>query len=249
MSSITSLFDKTSQKKISNENGGKFPEVWRKEYYKTYPRFPQIELPEPKKLLIPLDKAIVQRKSTRQFTRKEISLKTFSTLLYYSAGIRALPEKDIRFTRRVYPSAGARYPLEVYLSISGNTYHYNVQTHSLEKLPFIITNKVLTTEIFQGANGNMIDSASAIFFISSVFQRSYIKYGDASFRYICMEAGHLMQNIYLVGEALGLECCAIGGFVDRNASKLFCFDPTKERMLYIGILGGRRPTPHIPLDF
>lgn len=244
MSSITSLFDKTSQRKIPNEKASNFPDVWKKEYYKTYPRFPQVDLPTPKTNLSSLDTIIGKRRSIRQFSNKDISLQTISTLLFYSAGISMLPDREFPFPRRVYPSAGARYPLEVYVYIlnsssdlSKGTYHYNVQKHSLEQLPFNIDIPILKKRVLQGVNGDMLDTATMIIFISAVFQRTHIKYGNASFRYVCMEAGHVMQNMYLMGEVLGLGCCAVGGFIDLTTNKLFNLDISKERMTYIGILG------------
>lgn len=246
MSTITHFFDKTAQKNLPDKKVKNFPEVWQKEYFKTYPRFPQIEMPVPKEILQSIDGVIRNRKSTRQFINKDLDLQTLSTLLFYSAGISALPDTKLPFSRRVYPSAGARYPLEVYINIiapspniPSGTYHYNVQKHSLEQLPFEINKNILEKRVLQGANGDILKTASMVIFISAAFQRTHIKYGNASFRYICMEAGHMMQNIYLIGEALGLGCCAVGGFVDSNANKLFYLYPSKERMLYIGILGVR----------
>ena len=237
MTDILLLFNSTAQKRIPFAVNGEFPDVWKNEYYKTYPRFPQIELPTPIEIQKPLDQVIRNRKSVRKYTSQSINLQTLSTLLFYSAGIICLPQ------RRTYPSAGARYPLEVYITIlkssdiSSGTYHYNVQTHSLERLPVEISRDILSKDVMEGSNGEMITTATAVIYLSAVFQRTHIKYGNAAFRYICMEAGHVMQNIYLVSESLECGCCAVGGFIDRKANNLLNLDSLKERILYMGILG------------
>jgi hypothetical protein len=179
MSSITYLFNKTAKKQLPKNQKGTFPDVWRKEYYKIYPRFPQVILPEPKVLKTPIGSVFSKRRSVRKFSGDGIDALSISTLLFYSAGINKLPNKEVPFPRRAYPSAGARYPLEVYLtffhttpSIAQGTYHYNVQNHRLELLPLKLNAQILRQNVLQGANGEMLSTAAGLLYVSSVFQRS-----------------------------------------------------------------------------
>ncbi len=64
-----------------------------------------------------------------------------------------------------------------------------------------------------------------------------IKYKERGYRYILFEAGHLGQNIYLVSKALGLKCCAIGGFDDDKFHELLDIDGDNEAVLYAFAMG------------
>ena len=64
------------------------------------------------------------------------------------------------------------------------------------------------------------------------------KYGKLGYRYILLEAGHIGQNMYLVSEALGLKCCALGGTRDENLEKLIDIDGVTEAVVY-GFAVGR----------
>ncbi len=51
------------------------------------------------------------------------------------------------------------------------------------------------------------------------------------------EAGHLVQNIYLVSTSLKLKCCAIGGFIDEKVIELLDLNPKSELPLYLIAIG------------
>lgn len=112
-------------------------------------------------------------------------------------------------------------------------YHYNVKLHCLELLLKGNIGKVLSVYI----NQQWVKKSSMIFFITSVVGRSGIKYGDRAYRHCLLEAGHIGQNFYLVSDAIGLKCCAIGGFLDQEINKLFDIDPNVEVALYILAIG------------
>jgi len=90
-----------------------WPEQWKKVYYKAYPKMEQVLLPAPTKPKWSLDKALIQRESKRDFIKEPIDVETFSNLLFYSGGLKKLVFNSEE-NKRFYPSAGARYPLEVY---------------------------------------------------------------------------------------------------------------------------------------
>lgn len=82
-----------------------------------------------------------------------------------------------------------------------------------------------------------VKSSAVILAISGIFNRTQIKYGDRGYRYILLEAGHMAQNIYLLSAALGLKCCAIGGYIDDKINRLIDFDDQQEAVLYMLSLG------------
>jgi len=83
---------------------------------------------------------------------------------------------------------------------------------------------------------DMILNSSALLIVSAVFQRNMMKYQNRGIRYVFLEAGHLGQNVFLVSTALGLKCCAIGGFDDNRLSGLLDFGE-EEAAIYVFALG------------
>jgi len=205
--------------------------------YKAYARFKEIKLPPPKlNKNISLYSTLINRKSSRIFSSSKLSIKTISTLLYFSAGLKV--NKFPIFFKRFYPSAGAKYPLEIY-TISLNTelpqgiYHYYLKSHRLEKL-WLIKNK---HEVINCFNQKWINDCALLILITAIFKRTIIKYGDRGYRYILIEAGHLAQNIYLLSSALELSCCAIGGFLDDKLNQLIDIDGLNESLIYVLAVG------------
>jgi SagB-type dehydrogenase family enzyme len=119
---------------------------------------------------------------------------------------------------RPYPSAGARYPLEVYvvanecLGISGGVYHYDPFDHALE---FIRENNRVTKSLLReyGAFCGRASSwrSQVVLVITARFARSSWKYESVSYANILKEVGCLCQTMYLVAAAMGLGACMIGG--------------------------------------
>lgn len=219
-----------------------WPKQWKTVYFKEYPRLPKVLLPKPEKLDFPIGESLNRRHSERKFSGETISLKDLSQLLFYSAGIIEKREDDWNKTRRVYPSGGARFPLEVYLfvlqgseELKEGIYHYNIKEHCLERLLETedLRKKVYPQLIWQ----DMITKVPMVLAISAVFERNMMKYKDRGYRYILFEAGHLGQNIYLVSTALNLKSCAIGGFDDDKFHALLDIDGGDEAVLYVFTLG------------
>lgn len=217
-----------------------WPESWKRIFAKDYPRLQKIELTKNIPLLkIPLSKVLLERKSERSFSGKSTDVTRVGTLLFYSSGI--MPgAKHWNSTRRFYPSAGARYPLEVYLSASNvkglknGLYHYNVRGHSLDGLWQKEDINIIISKL---TNQDWIVRSNIIILITSVFQRTQTKYGNRGLRHIFLEGGHLAQNIYLVATALGLKVCAIGGFVDDRINKIIDIDGEGEGIIYVLAVG------------
>lgn len=225
------------QKEIPSED---WPELWKRIFTKDYPRLQKVELLKTIPLLkTTLSEVLLERKSKRNFSGKSVDMVSLGALLFYSAGI--IPgEKQWNSTRRFYPSAGARYPLEVYLSTSNvrgltnGLYHYNVRQHSLDVL---WQKRNLNKTISRLTNQDWVGKSNVIILITSVFQRTQTKYGERGLRHIFLESGHLAQNIYLVGTALKLKVCAIGGFIDDKINKILDIDGEDEGILYILAVG------------
>lgn len=205
--------------------------------FKSYPRLDEIILPKPDlPPRVSVKDALLLRQSSRNFSKKPITQDTLSTLLFYSAGLK---NKKPPFYGRFYPSAGARYPLEVYL-ISLNTqvprglYHYYLKNHSLEEL---LTFDKFDFKSYFHPDQEWLLQSSCLIIITAMFKRIYKTYKDRGYRYILFEAGHLAQNFYLISTSLNISCCAMCGFKDDELNRLLDIDGTNESVLYVLAFG------------
>ncbi len=220
----------------------KIPESWIKINYKSYPRFKQVALPNPESLKINLDEVIKSRRSRREFDNGSIDFKKLSSLILYSVGITYVNKKDKNNKLRAYPSAGGRYPIEIYLIVNKinfldkGLYHFNVKEKTLE----LLLNGNLSKKIAKLANQDFIEESSVVFLLTGVLDRTRVKYEDRGLRYIYMECGHITQNLYLISEALNLSCCSIGGFVDDKINKLLDLQYSSEKILYLIAVGNKK---------
>ena len=105
--------------------------------FKNYTRLKQIRLPDFSTKRYDLRKALLSRSSYRNFSKKPVSSEQLSEILYYSAGV---VRKDGNDFRRPYPSAGGKYPIEIYplvlfaKDLDKGLYHFDPQTHTLDVL-------------------------------------------------------------------------------------------------------------------
>ncbi len=232
-SSLSEAFNnKTKIKKFDIDENFEYPLSWKIVHFKEYPRFKKQKLKITNLSNINFQRLLKQRYSKREFA-KSISFSEVSNILYWSGGMK----KD--FTR-FYPSAGGRYPLEIYIvalnvdSLESGIYHFNIKKNLLE---LILKGYFKDEAIRLSGNQEWIKDCGIVISISAVFGRTEIKYGERGYRYVLMEAGHLAQNLYLVSEALNLGCCAIGGFLDDEINKLLDIDGKKESVIYLCGIG------------
>lgn len=230
-------YDQSKIATVSTKGMTNIPKEWIEINYKAYPRFKQFPLIEPTNDT-DLTKAIINRSSKRDFTGKPLSSSYLSTLLKYSCGL-TYNGKDWDDARRAYPSAGGRFPLEVYVvlpnteNIPEGIFHYNIKGHRLEEV--LKGNQLNRIAKFVGQD--WLNRSSAIFLISAVHRRTSVKYLGRSVRHIFLEAGHLGQNLYLLATELNLGCCAIGGWADDKINKLLDLDQSSEAVVYIVAIG------------
>ncbi|MDO8521210.1 MAG: SagB/ThcOx family dehydrogenase [bacterium] len=219
-------------------DSSEWPEEWKTTYYKTYPRLPKIILEDEPPQADFFD-LIKKRKSQRDFSRAPVTKRELSLILKYSCGNTGAMGEDRH--RRAHPSGGARFPAEVYPivfrpegDLVAGLYHYNVKEHALDVL--------WGREFDAGEIGNLftypwVKDAALVLVITAVFWRSQNKYGERGYRYALTEAGHIGQNAYLVSEALGLKCCALGGTRDAALEKLIDIDGVTESVIYALAVG------------
>lgn len=186
-----------------------------------------------------------KRKSIRKYKKHSISLNELYYILYYSYGInRSLPiygSSRGKWYYRMVPSAGALYPLEIYVvilsgEIERGLYHYQPRDNCLELVKKGNFLEKLNKIIFAEPNVKLSD-ASCIVIITAVFERMLLKYGDRGYRFILMEVGFVSQNISLICEEIGLGSCMIGGYLDDEINRFLGVDGLSESVLNIIVIG------------
>ncbi len=215
----------------------KWPESWKTIDYKTYERLPKIAL-SGQGIDGAYASVVEKRHSVRTFTSKPVSMNGLSAFLRYSCG-RSLSRNEGDY--RQYASGGARYPIEIYpvvfagsKEIPAGVYHYNVQDHALDVMWQRSFSKSQIDELFVY---DWIHKASFVVFMTCVFGRTQIKYGERGYRYALLEAGHISQNMYLSAAAAGLDCCAMGGVRDDAVEQLLDIDGVSESVIHSLVLG------------
>lgn len=180
-----------------------------------------------------LEKAFELRRSLRQYKNAPIPLSDLSQLLWAAQGISGSGG------RRTAPSAGALYPLEVYIvagnitGLSAGIYSYDPHKHELSR----IAEDDARSELSKAALGqSSIKNAPAVLVLSAVYERTTVKYGERSIRYVHMEAGHAAQNVYLQAAALNLGTVVIGAFDDDGIRKVLHMT-VREHPLYLMPVG------------
>jgi len=188
----------------------------------------KIKLPRPKIAgKMSLEEAIARRYSVRDFDEKELSLDEISQLLWAAYGQRDVDSET--GASKTVPSAGALYPMEVYLVSSKGVFHYLPSSHSLEEVSEKDVRSVLSgASLWQ----EVIARAPVDFVITCVFDRICFKYGERGIRYAHIEAGHIAQNIHLQAVSLGLGSVPIGAFSDSSVQKAL-YLPKDNIPLYI----------------
>jgi SagB-type dehydrogenase family enzyme len=142
----------------------------------------------------------------------------------------------IRLEKKMYPSAGARFPLEFYVIIMNKVediptgvYHYDVNSHRLTSLITMTKDELIATKI---STYEFVNSASVGIICTSILSRSTIKYGERAYRFGLIEAGTTCQNFSLVATCLGVGSVIIGGLMDDSWETLLDIDGFDESVVY-----------------
>lgn len=193
----------------------------REESEVTTPAMVRVKLPEPSyKSEVSIEETLLLRRSIREYEDKPITLEQLSQLLWAAQGI-TLPSYGFRTA----PSAGATYPLELYVvvkeggvrDLDAGIYHYIPREHALE----LEKAGDYSADLMKASlNQEWVGDAAVNLVINAVYERTARRYGDRGERYVHMEVGHVGQNVYLQCISLGLACVVIGAFYDDWVKKV-----------------------------
>lgn len=208
---ITGFDEKLSEKKPLNET---------------------VKLPEPQtKGGPPIWDCLRKRRSVRDYKAQTVSLKELSQILWGSYGVTA---KEWGYYLKTAPSAGALYPIEIYVAsfnvegLKKGIYHFNPKDMTL----IGVFEGDFSGEITSACLGQdfILDSAFTLV-LTAIPSRTMGRYRERGVRYILMDLGCIIQNIYLSLTAMNMGGCIIGAFSDSAMNKIMNLNPEKELVL------------------
>jgi SagB-type dehydrogenase family enzyme len=194
---------------------------------------------------ITLQRALIRRRSSVAGRGLPLSLASLSALLGAAGGLTRPGEHPLR----AVPSAGALYPLEVYLvaldvlGLGPGLYHFDPFGPALEYLDPTVG--LRSVQEMQG-DPRIAERCASALVITAVMFRTRFKYGLRGYRFALLEAGHLAQNLLLGATALDLAALPVGGFVDDEVNAALGTDGVEEAPLYLLLLGGDGSAPDSP---
>jgi len=175
-----------------------------------------------------LEETLKLRRSCRNFTAQPLTLKQIGQLCWAGQGIT---DKTNGF--RTAPSAGALFPIELYIVTADGVDHYKPKNHSLQRHLAGDYRKPLQKA---GYDQEHIGRAPACFVITAVIERTAKKYGQQAQHYCSQETGHVAQNILLQAAALNLAGVPIGGFNEDKVTAALKL-PKNHRVMYLLPIG------------
>lgn len=186
---------------------------------------------------VSVEEALKDRRSIRVYAEVPLTLSDIGQVLWAAQGVT-----DDRGYRTA-PSAGALYPLEIYLvagdvmDLEPGVYHYQPGEHLLVRTVAGDRRAALQAA---AVNQTSVGKAPATIVIAAVPDRTTAKYGDRGMRYVFMEAGHASENIYLQAEAINLGTVTLGAFNDDEVRKILDL-PGNTMPLYLMPVGRSVP--------
>jgi SagB-type dehydrogenase family enzyme len=185
-----------------------------------------IDLPKPtNEGGMSVEEAILNRASVREFSDECLPLSDLSQLLWAAQGITR--EEGYRTT----PSAGALYPIEIYIvtdnvcDLSKGVYKYNTYEHNLA---VVAEGEIQQSLAEVSLRQDAVSNGAAVLVITGVYERTTGKYGDRGIRYVHIEVGNVSQNIYLQATSLDIGTVFIGAFDDENIKTLLKMRPNEQ---------------------
>ncbi len=195
-----------------------------------------IELPPPTDMDMPLKEALKKRRSIRKYLPEPIRINQLANILWAAQGITH------GHGFRTAPSAGALYPIRVYVVIKkrgvdglpAGVYVYDPHRHALG----LVRIGDVSTPLMRACLGQeWVGEAPVDIILVGYESVLRPRYGERSFRYMAEEAGHIGQNIYLACTAMGLGTVAVGAFHDDEVKKILGITAPDAAPLYVFPVG------------
>jgi len=203
--------------------------------YPGYPRWPLARCRPG--LWPPLERVLWSRRCERALSERPPSRGVLSRLLQFSHGVSASNG------RGPTPSSGGLQALELYVvALTGGwlpagAYHYDRARHALAGLGTGGDRETWRSRV--PALG-LIEGGTLLWVLVGDGARITGKYGARGWRFLLLEAGHLMQSLCLMSSRLGWATVPLGACFEQEVARALAL-PEGDAVLYVGVCGGVPP--------
>ncbi|MGQ9618699.1 MAG: SagB/ThcOx family dehydrogenase [Candidatus Aminicenantia bacterium] len=172
-----------------------------------------------------------KRRSHRDYKGESVTLKELSQVLWGAYGVTA---KGWGYYLKTAPSAGALYPIEIYVAsfnvdgLRNGIYNFNPVDMTLKGIFEGNFSREIT---YACLDQDFILNSSFVLILTAIPSRTTSRYRERGVRYIFMDLGCIIQNIYISLTALNMGGCVIGAFSDSAMNKIMNLNPEKELVL------------------
>lgn len=237
---IARAFHEITSHSYTSVRSGARPLDWadRPLPYKIYPGAGSLMLPRDLNLSSAPTLRVV---GERAKSEAAIDLETMTRLLFCAGGLTKrvrVGGEDYHF--RAAASAGALYPIEIYLAagdvdgLERGLYHF-----SPADLKLIGIRRGDWREYLAEAAGRRSPrEARAVLAMTAIFWRSAWKYRDRAYRYCFWDAGTMLANLIAAANADGISIDIITAFEDPRIETLLGIDGDREGAICLVALGG-----------
>ena len=177
-----------------------------------------------------LEETLAERRSIREYAPRLLERRELSQLLWATQGTTHAAGL------RTAPSAGALYPLELYVALPDGVWRYLPRDHALQRVGDRDARPALWAA---GLRQDPLRTAPAVFVFAAVLARTARKYGARAERYVLVEVGHAAENLLLQATALGLGGVPIGAFDDERVGAAVGLSDNEEALYLVPV--GARP--------
>jgi SagB-type dehydrogenase family enzyme len=184
---------------------------------------------------------IRRRASGRAFRADPLPVSMLATLLRHANGVLAsVQTADGAFYRRAAANSGDLGSVEIYpivLNVEGvapGIYHFDTVRHDLTELRTGRFSDWLREVVLYQAE---FSRAAAALVLTAAVGRLQAKYSLRGYRFALLDVGHVSQNLYLVGTALGLQVCATAGFIDDTVDSALELDGLDTASMLVVLVG------------
>lgn len=174
-----------------------------------------------------LEDAVAARRSVRDLDPRALTEAQVGQLLWAAQGVTDPSGL------RTAPSAGATYPLEIYVVTDTWAARYVPAEHRLVEHLDGDHRRAVTQAAFD--QGWMADAPLIVVF-TAVEARTAERYGDRAARYVLIEIGHAAQNLLLQATALDLGATPVGAFEAAALSRALAL-PEEHVPIYLVPVG------------
>lgn len=184
------------------------------------------------------------------------ALPDLARILRYGAGVirsRTLLGGEV-YHFRTYSSAGALYPVELYLAcpdladLAAGIYHFHPGELSLRRLRA----GDVRANLAQAAADSALAEARAVLLLSGIMWRSAWKYGARAYRHLFWDAGTMLANLLALATSEGISRRLLTGFVDGEVNHVLGLDGDREAAIALLALGraerAKQPSRLAPLE-